>query len=322
MCGIAGFYGEGDEDTLERMSETLARRGPDDAGIWKHKNIGLAHTRLSIIDLSSAGHQPMTSSTGKTSIVFNGEIYNYREIKKEIRESYKFGSSTDTEVILALYEERGVKAFESLNGMFAFALYDHGTATLYLVRDRMGKKPLYWGVFDGTLIFGSELKALMQHEKFKKEIDPEAVRTYLVYECVPTPLSIFKGVRKVRAGEYVAFLGGKEPREESFWNLKREPLNITFTEALAVLDKKIVSAVERRLESDVPLGVFLSGGLDSSTISWYAQKASAAPVNTFSIGFTDKDFDESRYAHAVAGKLGVHHTMEVFSPCTGRGWRG
>ena len=313
MCGIGGFYGEGDQETLERMTRALCRRGPDDRGVWMHRRVGLAHTRLSIIDLSEAGHQPMTSSTGKTSIVFNGEIYNFRELKKELGNTYAFKSSSDTEVILALYEAYGAKAFERLNGMFAFALYDHATASLYLARDRAGKKPLYWGLFDGTLIFGSELKALKQHEKFKKEIDPFAVRLYLTYECVPTPYCIFKNVKKIQAGGYIEFRPEKGVREGTYWDISRKQTDMPFEEAVRELDKKIAGAVERRLIADVPLGIFLSGGIDSSTVAWYAQNVSQAPVKTFSIGFTDKEFDESVHANAVARRLGVQHTMEFFS---------
>ena len=313
MCGIGGFYGSGDEETLERMCAALSRRGPNDAGVWKEGRVGLAHTRLSIIDLSDAGHQPMMSTTSKTSIVFNGEIYNYRELRKGIS-GYEFHSNTDTEVILALYEKYGVGSFKLLNGMFAFALYDHDTETLFLVRDRMGKKPLYYGLFGGTFIFGSELKALMCHPAFKKEIDPFAVRMYLTYECVPTPFSIFKDTRKVQAGGYVAFSSDTGAREASYWELPHTLQDISFDEAVRTLDLKLGDAVGRRLESDVPLGVFLSGGIDSSTVAYYAKRASATPLQTFSIGFTDKDFDESEYAGTVARALGVEHRMEYFSP--------
>src|SRR3989344_2005784 len=198
MCGIGGFAGKGNGAVLERMTESLARRGPDDKGTYVHAHVGLAHTRLSIIDLSHDGHQPMESSTGRTAIVFNGEIYNFQELRKEIEAqgTYRFHSKSDTEVILALYEAHGTGAFARLNGMFAIAIYDKEKEELILARDRMGKKPLYWGVFDGTLIFGSEQKALMCHPAFKKEIDPAALQMYLTYEYVPTPFSIFKGVRR------------------------------------------------------------------------------------------------------------------------------
>ncbi len=312
MCGIGGFYGKGDTATLDKMTNALGRRGPDDRGIWYAGHIGFAHTRLSIIDLSAAGHQPMTSASGHTTIIFNGEIYNFQELKKEIQ-GYVFTSNTDTEVILALFERYGAKAFEKLEGMFAFALYDHRGDTVYLVRDRMGKKPLYWGVFDDTLIFGSELKSLMQHPAFKKEIDPDAVRMYLTYEYVPTPYSIFKGVRKVQPGGYVVSKKGSEPQEEIYWSLSRQSHSISFEHAREMLDRHLSRAVEKRLMSDVPLGVFLSGGIDSSTVAYYAKKTSRAPVKTFSIGFDDADFDELTYAKIAAKTIGVEHTAEQFS---------
>lgn len=313
MCGIAGFVGTGDKDTLERMSIALARRGPDDRGIFLGKGFGFAHTRLSIIDLSDGGHQPMESGSGRTSIVFNGEIYNYRDLKEKLRGSYSFKSESDTEVILALYERDGVAAFSKLAGMFAFALFDHEKNELVLVRDRMGKKPLYYTLIDGTLIFGSELKALMQHPIFKKEIDPEALRHYLVYECVPTPRSIFNGVKKVEAGGYLSFTKGVM-RGSLYWNIPRRTVDMSILDAMQVLDTKIADAVKSRLVSDVPLGVFLSGGLDSSTVAYYAREAVGSDLETFSVGFTDPDFDESEYARTVARELGVRHTEEKFSP--------
>ena len=316
MCGIGGFVGAGDEGTLGKMTAALARRGPDDHGSYLKGSVGLAHTRLSIIDLSASGHQPMESTTGHTIITFNGEIYNFGELRRDIEAhgGYRFKSNTDTEVILALYERYGVEAFSRLNGMFAFALWDAREKSLILVRDRLGKKPLYWGVFGDTLIFGSELKSLMCHPDFKKEIDPWAVQLYLTYEYVPTPLSIFKGVRKLSPGSYLVYKRGAKPAEKCFWNITRSQSNLSFDEALRQLDHLLEASVARRLVSDVPLGVFLSGGLDSSTIAYYAGRVSKEQVKTFSIGFTNSDFDESAYATEVARALGVSHTTEHFSP--------
>lgn len=316
MCGIAGFFGTGDTDTLEKMNVALARRGPDDRGIFMEGSVGLAQTRLSIIDLSSSGHQPMKSTTGQTVIVFNGEIYNFRELREELasKKSYRFQGGSDTEVILALYEAYGVEAFSKLNGMFAIALYDLKTKELMLVRDRMGKKPLYWGVSKDTLLFGSELKALMCHKDFSKEIDSNAVRLYLTYEAVPTPFSIFKGIKKLQAGHYLVYSQGKKPREVCFWDRPNAVLDISFEEATSRLDELLQASVARRLVSDVPLGVFLSGGLDSSTIAYYASRGSGEQLKTFSIGFSNKDFDESKYAEEVARTLNVAHTTEYFSP--------
>ena len=315
MCGIAGFLGAGDEKTLGKMNAALGRRGPDDHGTYLHDGAGLAHTRLSIIDLSASGHQPMKSASGNTVITFNGEIYNFPELRRELEAggTYLFRSNTDTEVILALYEKYGVEAFSRLNGMFAFALYDVRKKSLILVRDRLGKKPLYWGIFNATLVFGSELKALMCHKDFKKEIDPWAVQLYLTYEYVPTPLSIFKGFRKLEPGSYLVYTSGTQPEEKRFWDITRTSSDLSFDGALGTLDRMLEASVARRLVSDVPLGVFLSGGLDSSTIAYYAGRVSKEKVKTFSIGFTNDDFDESAYAQRVARALGVSHTTEHFS---------
>lgn len=315
MCGIGGFVGAGDEQTLLRMTGALKRRGPDDQGTWLQGGVGLAHTRLAIIDLSASGHQPMQSSTGQSIVTFNGEIYNFAELRREIEAAgyYRFHTDTDTEVILALYEHYGVEAFSRLNGMFAFALWDTQKQSLLLVRDRLGKKPLYWGVFDGTLLFGSELKVLMCHASFKKEIDPWAVQLYLTHEYVPTPFSIFKGVRKLSPGNYMEYQSGKTCEEKKFWDIPHVASTLSFDEAKGRFDELMQASVARRLVSDVPLGVFLSGGLDSSTIAYYAQKVSTERVQTFSIGFSNSDFDESAYAIEVARALGVSHTIEYFS---------
>jgi asparagine synthase (glutamine-hydrolysing) len=315
MCGIAGYLGVGDKETLEKMTSVLGKRGPDDHGVYLNNAVGLAHTRLAIIDLSASGHQPMQSSTSNTVISFNGEIYNFPELRRELTATgnYRFTTETDTEIILALYETYGVEAFSRLNGMFAFALYDLQKEELILVRDRLGKKPLYWGIFNNTLVFGSELKALMCHKDFKKEIDPRAVELFLAYECVPTPFSIFKGVHKLKPGSYLVCKNGIEPKEHIFWDIPRASSDISFSDAVAKLDNLLEASVARRLLSDVPLGVFLSGGLDSSTVAYYATKVSSERVKTFSIGFTNSDFDESPYADIVAKHLGVSHTVEHFS---------
>lgn len=316
MCGIAGFFGEGDGAVLDRMNVALSRRGPDDHGTFRDGPVALAQTRLSIIDLSLGGHQPMTSSTGNTVVVFNGEIYNYRELRTEIERegTYRFTNDSDTEVILALYEKYGTGAFERLDGMFAIALYDKRTGELLLARDRMGKKPLYWGIFDGVFLFGSELKALMAHPAFRKEIDPQAVNLYLSYESVPTPFSIFKGVHKLSPGTYLRYKEGGEPHKESFWQLPMRTSELSVDEATARLDELLAKSVGERLVADVPLGVFLSGGIDSSTVAYYAAKAGDR-LKTFSIsvGFSEGDQGEAGYARMVADSLGVDHSVQTFS---------
>ncbi len=318
MCGVAGYVGHGDHDILKKMTDTLTRRGPDDAGYIVFGNVGLGHRRLSIIDLSPTGHQPMTSADGTVTIVFNGEIYNYTELKKELNKNYSFRGNSDTEVILAAYQAYGLDCFKKMNGMFAIALYDQKNDRLALARDRLGKKPLYWTVQEGTLLFGSELKALLQHPAFNKEIDPKAVAMYTYYDYIPTPYTIYRGVQKLEPGMYLAYEKGAV-RKEKFWDVgfgggEADRTNRTDrtnkVELLAELGRRLERATAMRLVSDVPLGIFLSGGLDSSTIAYYAAKASpaaAGQIKTFSIGFDDSTFDESAYARQVAKFLGTDH---------------
>ena len=313
MCGIAGYSGRGDAHILDRMCDTLTHRGPDDRGTQvclssrtSRGATGLAHRRLSIIDLSHAGHQPLANEAGTVWIAFNGEVYNYRELRDTLTRKHTFRGGSDTEVIVHLYEELGPAVFEKLEGMFAIALYDAATETLYLARDRMGKKPLYWTVQDSTLLFGSELKALMQHPSFSKEIDLGSLNKFFLYEYVPTPHTIYAGVYKLEPGTYLAW-DGATARKIQFWKPTFRPKVTSFSESLVALDHEIAGAVKRRLVADVPLGVFLSGGLDSSTIAYYATRESASRVKTFSIGFDEPSFDESSYARRVAEHLGTEH---------------
>jgi len=312
MCGIAGFIGEGMGQDLNNMIQVISYRGPDDKGVFLRGNVGFAHARLSIIDLSSAGHQPMLNNIGTVAIVFNGEIYNFKELKNLVS-GYPFKSKSDTEVILALYDKYGEKAFEKLDGMFAIALYDFENQKLILVRDRLGKKPLYWGIFDGTLIFGSEIKALIAHPVFRKELDRQSLSRYLLYEYVPTPYSIWKNVSKLEAGYYAVFKSGAVDKHQ-YWFPGNKKFNGTFREAENQLDKLLEEAVHKRLVvADVPVGIFLSGGLDSSTVAYYAQKNNPRKVETFSIGFQEKSFDESNYAKQIAEYLGSNHHSQIVS---------
>lgn len=314
MCGITGFIGKGNADNLEAMRATIEHRGPNDKGLYYVDGIGLAQTRLSILDVSPRGKQPMWNDDKTIAVVFNGEIYNFRELEEELllRKPYKFKTGTDTEVIIALYEEYGEECFVKFNGMFAIALYDFRLKKLLLARDRFGKKPLYWGVFDGTLVFGSELKALIKHPVFKKEINLESLNKYLTYEYVPTPNSIFKGVYKLEPASYLSFCNGQMTRQV-FWNIAFNLKDISLAESLQILDKKLEESVKSRLVSDVPLGIFLSGGLDSSTIAYYAQKNSREKIKTFSIGFKEESFDESGYARQVSDFLGTDHYSKILS---------
>lgn len=293
------------------MIDSINYRGPDDKGVLFIPGIGLAHARLSIIDLTAAGHQPMASRDGRFQIVFNGEIYNFKSLKELVLD-YPFKSNSDTEVIIALYEKFGTSCFEKLDGMFALAIYDSQTDQLVLARDRMGKKPLYWAKFGDTLLFSSELRALIIHPLFKKEIDLVALRKYLFYEYIPTPATIFKNVNKLEPASYLVFREGKV-KIEKFWQPDFSETKISFEDSAMALDTALAGAVKKRLVSDVPLGIFLSGGIDSSAISYYAQRDSAQKIKTFSIGFNEKSFDESLYARQVSEFLGTEHYEAMVS---------
>jgi asparagine synthase (glutamine-hydrolysing) len=315
MCGIVGYIGKGDKQILQKMTDCLEHRGPDDSGLFVHNKIGLGHRRLSIIDTTSGGHQPMMSQDENLVIVYNGEIYNFREIRNEIKNkiNYPFTSESDTEVILATYQVYGLECFKKFNGMFAIALYDKEKNQLVLARDRLGQKPLYWGEFQGTFLFASELKAFHKHPSFKKEIDEVSLAKYFTFDYVPTPGTIFKNVYKLDPGSYLVYKNGEVERKE-FWELGfASGSGISKDQALTKMDSLLSDSVNARLVSDVPLGIFLSGGLDSSTIAYYAQKNSQQKIKTFSIGFEEASFDESRYAKQVAKHLGTDHFNHVLS---------
>ena len=312
MCGIAGIVSFGaapDREQLAKMTRTLAHRGPDDEGLFVEGPCGLGFRRLSIIDLE-AGHQPMTS--GPITVAFNGEIYNYRELREELRaHGRSFETHSDTEVLLAAYREWGDRFVERLDGMFAFGLWDAERQRLVCARDRFGEKPFYWSRVGGVFLFGSELKALVAHPLVARELDPGALRRYLAFECVPTPHSIFRGVRKLREAHRLV-LDADGLREERYWRLPCAPASgpkLDADDAAAGLRERLQTAVRRRLVADVPLGVFLSGGVDSSAV--VAMAAEASPrLQTFSIGFEEASFDESRYARLVAQRFGTEHFEE------------
>lgn len=308
MCGIAGYFGKGDEKILAQMIKTISYRGPDDFGIFSFQNVGLAHARLAIIDLSSDGHQPMSEKQEKIWLVFNGEIYNFQELREElVSQGIEFKSQTDTEVIIHLYDKYGLDFLNKLNGMFALAIFDKAKNQLCLARDRFGEKPLYYRLLNGTLLFGSELKALQKHPDFKSELDLESLNQYLQFEYVPTPRTIFKNTSKLEPGSYLVY-NGQEMKKGYFWNLDFKKKKISKTKAENEFEEKLERAVKTRMVSDVPLGIFLSGGIDSSAIAYFAQKNSNEKVHTFSIGFEEKSFDESSYARLVSNFLGtIHH---------------
>ncbi len=305
MCGIAGYFGEGSTDILQQMQQSLQHRGPDASGVLVRGKVGLAHRRLSILDVSERGAQPMVSDDEQVAISFNGEIFNFQELKEHYLKSHVFKGGSDTEVILRLYQELGESAFSKLQGMFAFALHDARTGQLFLVRDSLGKKPLYWSQTSlGTILFGSELKALRKHPECPTALDTTAIAQYLVFEYIPAPRTIYAGVQKLPAGRYLVCDGSTveqrdlEPDRIAF-DAEADPKE-TFMELMA-------DSVQKRLVADVPVGVFLSGGLDSSAVAYFAQQAKADKIKTFSVGFTDKSFDEQADARLVAQHLGTEH---------------
>lgn len=315
MCGIAGFTGVGEETQLRDMINSIRYRGPDAQVAHWREGIGLAHARLSILDLREEGNQPMFTGDRQLAITYNGEIYNFKELKKELSPKYSFSTTTDTEVLLYLYREFGVKMLDRLNGMFAFAIYDFGSRRLFLARDRMGKKPLYYSVSGQSFIFASELKAVLKHPSVKNSINIEALNQYLTFDYIPNPNSLVSGVNKLEPGHFLLVEDNRITTNQAYWKHDfRKNVSIRFDEAKERLHELLNAATARRLMSDVPLGVFLSGGLDSSTVAYYAQKNFTRKISTFSIGFEDKSYDESDYARKVSTALGTEHHMAVMTP--------
>ena len=329
MCGLVGFWQatalqrDKAEKTIATMTTALAHRGPDDSGYLLEASDGLAlgHRRLSIIDLSSAGHQPMVSSSGRTVIVYNGEVYNYTSLRRELRDlGIKFRSQTDTEVILEGCEHWGVrKTLQRLNGMFAFALWDRRRRTLTLARDRLGIKPLYYGRLGNVLFFTSELKALRRHPTFKAEVDRNSLTLFFRYGYIPAPRTIFHDVFKLQSGHWLTLKSpGGNPSPERYWSLPDviksgsvERARVSIAEAEDELNSLLRDAVRCRMIADVPLGAFLSGGIDSSLVVSLMQAQSDRPVQTFSIGFQDEEYNEAMHARAVADHLGTEH-VEIY----------
>ena len=314
MCGIAGFtkaaLPEGDLDLLCRMGKTIAYRGPDSHGEYVNDYIGLAHRRLSIIDLSSDGHQPMHSACGRYSIVFNGEIYNFQELRNKYKAAgYQFRSRTDTEVILAAYSQEGEDCLAQLHGMFAFALWDNKKKSLFLARDRIGKKPLYWWHGGGDrLVFASEIKPLLECKEVSRQIEPTAILDYLKYLYIPAPKTIFKNIYKLMPGHRLMLKIGGEPVVSQYWDVDFSTNDgLSLEDATDQLLHKIEEQTALRMVADVPLGAFLSGGVDSSGIVGLMAKNSTQPVKTCTIGFTDKNHDESSYAQEVADRFATDH---------------
>jgi asparagine synthase (glutamine-hydrolysing) len=324
MCGIAGFQGAFDELLLGRMGQMLAHRGPDDHGTWfdlEHR-VGFAHRRLSIIDLSPRGHQPMWDVTKRVVTVYNGELYNYRELREElVADGFRFSSDCDTEVLLNLYLRDGDKLFHRLNGIYAFALWDTRTNRLLLARDGIGVKPLYYAQTERGLLFASELKALLQEPSIDRALDPEAIRDHLTYLWCPSPQTMLRSVRKLPPGSALCVRDGRIEREWTHYELpyEQEPVDWPEFDAIVQVRKHLQRAVDRQLVSDVPVGSFLSGGLDSSSVVALAQRRLGRQrLQCFTIGFKDPEArTESMaadlpYAQRVAEHLGTDlHTIWV-----------
>ncbi len=305
-------------------------RGPDDEGAWADATAGIAlgHRRLAILDLSPEGRQPMFSATGRFAIVFNGEIYNYLDVREALEAegaAPRFRGTSDTEVMLAAFERWGLEeSLKRFNGMFAFALWDRQRRELHLARDRFGEKPLYYGRCGRTLLFGSELKALRAHPGFDAGIDPEALTLFLRHNYIPAPWSIYRGIRKLEPASYITFdgeSGESAAGARTYWSAREtalraldDPFGGSLPEAVDRLEALLADSVRMRLVSDVPLGAFLSGGIDSSTVVALMQKASPRPVKTFTIGFHENEYNEADHARAVARHLGTDHTEMFVTP--------
>ncbi len=327
MCGLAGFWdfkaNTSKTELLaigQKMGKAISHRGPDSEGGWCDESLGLSfsHLRLAIVDLSEAGHQPMVSRSGRSVIVYNGEIYNASELRELLSaEGCHFRGHSDTEVILEACERWGVETTcQKLIGMFAFVFWDQKTQQLFLARDRLGIKPLYWGFNQGILFFGSQLKSFKAHPKFKPEIDKEALTSYFRFGYVPTPLSIFKNIQKLSPGSILSVDRTQKTHEFRFWDLQnviirgkeKQSKTVGNDETLIEeLDLLLRDAVKRRMITDVPFGAFLSGGVDSSTVVALMQAQSDRPIKTFTIGFHEADYDEAKHAARVAKHLGTEH---------------
>ena len=319
MCGIVGNVlaradRTPDSAVLKRMNDRIAHRGPDDEGALVQGSAGLAMRRLKIIDLAT-GHQPMAGEDGRVWIVFNGEIYNYRELRANLAgNGHVFTTRSDTEVILHGYEERGLASLDDLEGMFAFAIWDAPARTLVLARDRLGIKPLYYAVLPDQIVFASELKALLEHPAIDRTLDLTALSRYLAHEYVPAPHSILRSIRKLPAGHWLTYSDGRV-KLEPYWDVHfHRERAIGEADAVEALRVVLDLSVRQHLVSDVPLGVFLSGGIDSSTVAAFAARHFAGRLKTFSIGFEDPSFDETAHARTVARALDTDHHEEILGP--------
>ncbi len=319
MCGIAGilhFNQQGiQERAIRQMTTELAHRGPDAEGVFIENEMALGHRRLSVIDLSTAANQPFTDHSGRYVIVFNGEMYNYKEVKAQIR-NYPFQTTSDTETLLAAYANWGTDCLQHFKGMFAFAIWDKQEKELCLVRDRLGVKPLYYYKDEEKFIFASEIRAILASEYVKKQINPKALFEYLSYQSVSYPLTMVEGIHQLEAGAYLKIKQGKAELVK-YWNLLNREHVFEYEDAQAIqknIKHLLGESVQRRLVSDVPVGAFLSGGIDSSVVVGLMSEMAGVKPATFNISFSEKEFDESKYAEIIARKFNTNHTRIQLTP--------
>ena len=333
MCGIAGFIDLDCrtpagrlEELAAAMADTLRHRGPDDDGVWADAETGVAlgQRRLAVRDLSPAGRQPMVSADGRFVLDYNGELYDIEPLRSELEaQGHRFRGTSDTEVLIEGCARWGVSGtLERINGMFAFALWDRRERSLTLVRDRMGIKPLFWAQTPDLFLFASELKAFRVHPQWRPEVDRDALAAYMRLSCVPAPHCIWKGARKLEPGTVLTLRPGEEPRVTRYWDMARvahqDRAPMGMDEATERLEHLLTQSVRRRLVADVPLGVFLSGGIDSSTVTALMRAAGADPIRTFTIGFAESGFDEAGDARAVAAHLETDHGERILTPAEAR----
>ena len=331
MCGLTGYWkatGHPAEAVVAAMARQITHRGPDDQGVWMDSDAGLAlaHRRLSILDLSPQGHQPMLSHCGRYVIAFNGEVYNFAALRDELEQAGvapAWHGHSDTEVMLSAIAAWGLEsALKKFVGMFAFALWDRETRTLSLARDRLGEKPLYYGWQGETFLFGSELKALKAHPALRAGIDRDALTLFLRHNAIPAPYSIYQGIHKLPPGTFLQLHAGqKDARPTAYWSARlvaeagqRNLFRGSDAEAVTELERLLGQAVGGQMVADVPLGAFLSGGIDSTTVVALMQAQSARPVKTFTIGFNEAGYNEAEHAHTVARHLGTEHTELYVTP--------
>ncbi len=322
MCGINGFLDfkrkyarDARHDIVHRMNDRIIYRGPDSEGIYDGDWFTMGMRRLAIVDINS-GNQPIFNENNTISIVFNGEIYNHRKLREQLRANgHIFKTDSDTEVVVHLYEEKGTDAFAELDGMYAFSIFDYNKNIMIVVRDRMGEKPLYYSYSNEYFYYASELRSIIDLGVVSKEIDSYALQLYLKYTYIPAPYSIYRNVRKLRAGHYLTINSVGEVKDDQYWNLTRksEYENISYSDAKERLRELLDDSVRLRMDCDVPYGAFLSGGIDSGVISALMVKNSKIPIDTFTIGYEDKSYDESENARWMANHLGTRHHEHILT---------